>query len=76
VMVYAACSLQDEEGPRRIAALLAREPRLQRLPVMANELPGLAEAVTPTGDVRTLPTMWPERGGIDGFFMARLRRSA
>jgi 16S rRNA (cytosine967-C5)-methyltransferase len=76
VMVYAACSLQDEEGPRRIAALLAREPRLQRLPVMANELPGLAEAVTPTGDVHTLPTMWPERGGIDGFFMARLRRSA
>jgi 16S rRNA (cytosine967-C5)-methyltransferase len=76
VMVYAACSLQDEEGPRRIAALLAREPRLQRLPVKASELPGLAEAVTPTGDARTLPTMWPERGGIDGFFMARLRRSA
>jgi 16S rRNA (cytosine967-C5)-methyltransferase len=76
VMVYAACSLQDEEGPRRIAALLAREPRLQRLPVKASELPGLAEAVTPAGDARTLPTMWPERGGIDGFFMARLRRSA
>jgi len=76
VMVYAACSLQDEEGPRRIAALLAREPRLQRLPVKAGELPGLADAITSTGDVRTLPTMWPERGGIDGFFMARLRRSA
>ena len=36
--------------------------------------PGLAEAITPAGDVRTLPSMWAERGGIDGFYMARLTR--
>jgi 16S rRNA (cytosine967-C5)-methyltransferase len=76
LLVYAACSLQDEEGPIRIDALLAREPRLRRLPVTADELPNLAEALTPAGDVRTLPSMWLERGGIDGFFMARLRRAA
>jgi len=76
LLVYAACSLQEEEGPIRIDALLAREPRLRRLPVTADELPNLAEALTPAGDVRTLPSMWPERGGIDGFFMARLRRAA
>ncbi len=72
-LVYAVCSLQADEGPVRIEGLLAREKRLQRVPVQAAELPGLAEAITPTGDVRTLPSMWAERGGIDGFYIARLR---
>ena len=40
----------------------------------ATALPGLAEAVTPEGDVRTLPSLWAEHGGIDGFFAARLTR--
>jgi len=72
-LVYAVCSLQEDEGPARVEALLAREPRLQRVPVTPPELPGLAEAITPAGDVRTLPSMWAERGGIDGFYIARLR---
>ena len=75
-LVYAVCSLQEDEGPARIEALLAREPRLHRVPVQPAELPGLAEAITPAGDVRTLPSMWPERGGIDGFYIARLRAAA
>ncbi|MBN9085367.1 MAG: RsmB/NOP family class I SAM-dependent RNA methyltransferase [Reyranella sp.] len=72
-LIYAVCSLQEDEGPARVEALLAREPSLQRVPVTSAELPGLAEAVTPAGDVRTLPSMWAERGGIDGFYIARLR---
>jgi 16S rRNA (cytosine967-C5)-methyltransferase len=39
----------------------------QRVPVGAAELPGLEAAITPDGDVRTLPTM-----GVDGFYIARL----
>ncbi|WP_421997729.1 RsmB/NOP family class I SAM-dependent RNA methyltransferase [Reyranella sp.] len=74
VLVYAVCSLQEDEGPARLEALLARDPRLQRLPVQPGELPGVEAAVTPAGDVRTLPSMWAERGGIDGFFIARLSR--
>ena len=66
-LVYAVCSLQEDEGPARIAALLSRRPDLGRLPVQQNELPGLAAAITPEGDVRTLPTM-----GVDGFYIARL----
>ena len=37
-------------------------------------LPGLPEAVTADGTLRTLPSFWPEAGGMDGFFAARLRR--
>ena len=71
-LVYAVCSLQEDEGPARLEALLAREPRLKRVPVQAAELPGLDGALTKNGDVRTLPSMWPERGGLDGFYIARL----
>ena len=74
-LIYAVCSLQEDEGPARVAALLAHDKRLARLPVQPAELPGLADAITPAGDVRTLPSMWPERRGLDGFYIARLRKS-
>ncbi|UYN93571.1 MAG: methyltransferase domain-containing protein [Enhydrobacter sp.] len=74
-LIYAVCSLQEDEGPARLQALLARHPRLVRTPVQPVELPGLADAITPAGDVRTLPSMWAERGGLDGFFIARLRHA-
>lgn len=70
-LVYCTCSLQVEEGPERIAALLARNPDLARDPVTAEELPGLPQALTAEGDVRTLPH---HLGGIDGFYIARLTR--
>jgi len=72
-LVYAVCSLQPEEGPARAAAARARLP-LRPDPVRAEELPGLAEAITPDGHVRTTPALWPERGGMDGFFLARFIR--
>jgi 16S rRNA (cytosine967-C5)-methyltransferase len=71
-LIYAVCSLQEVEGPMRIEHLLERRPQLKRVPVRPEELPGLEEAITPAGDVRTLPSMWAERGGIDGFYVARL----
>jgi len=71
-MVYAVCSLQADEGPARIETLVERNKRLRRNPVQSTELPGLEEAVTEAGDVRTLPSMWADHGGLDGFFIARL----
>lgn len=76
MLIYAVCSLQEDEGPARIAALLGRAPNVKRVPVRPEELPGLAHAITPAGDVRTLPSMWAERGGLDGFYIARLVTTA
>ena len=73
-LVYAVCSLQPEEGPGRIASLLAETPELERLPVAPEELFGLAELVTPDGDLRSLPCHLEELGGLDGFYACRLRR--
>ncbi len=72
-LIYAVCSLEEDEGVARVDALLSREPGVKRVPVEPIELPGLADALTPTGDIRTLPSMWLERGGLDGFYIARLR---
>ncbi len=74
ILLYSVCSLQPEEGPARIEALLASTGEFERLPVMAPETSGLPVLLTPEGDVRTLPCHLADRGGIDGFYMARLRR--
>jgi 16S rRNA (cytosine967-C5)-methyltransferase len=74
LLVYAVCSLQPEEGPERIAALLAEDKTLKRAPVTADEIGGLAELITPKGDLRTLPNHLSELGGMDGFYACRLVR--
>ena len=74
-LVWCVCSLEPEEGPERIAALLERAPGLERVAITAGEIGGLSELVTAAGDVRTLPCHLADRGGLDGFFVARLRRT-
>ncbi|MBV1797356.1 RsmB/NOP family class I SAM-dependent RNA methyltransferase [Siccirubricoccus sp. G192] len=70
-LVFATCSLLPEEGEAHLAA--AAGLGLVPDPVRGEELPGLAEAVTPAGTLRTRPDFWTERGGMDGFFVARFR---
>jgi 16S rRNA (cytosine967-C5)-methyltransferase len=72
-LVYAVCSLQREEGPARVAAAVGRL-KLQHDPFTPAELVTLAEARTADGMFGSHPGLWPEKGGMDGFFAARLRR--
>lgn len=72
-LIYCACSLQPEEGPAQIEALLAGG-NVVRIPVAPAEVGGLADAITAAGDVRTLPCHLADLGGMDGFYIARLRR--
>ncbi|MCA8931191.1 MAG: MFS transporter [Rhodospirillaceae bacterium] len=76
LLVYCTCSLLPEEGERQIARLLKRGAPLVREPVRPDEVPGLAEAITPDGELRTLPSHWPNQGGLDGFHVSRLRRTS
>ncbi len=66
-LIYAVCSLQPEEGKARLAA-----SGLRHDPFLPGELPGLPEAITAEGELRTHPGMWREWGGMDGFFAARI----
>jgi 16S rRNA (cytosine967-C5)-methyltransferase len=78
LLVFCTCSLEPEEGEHQISRFLEDHRDYERLPVTAAEIGGLADAVTPDGDMRTLPChRFPghENGlGLDGFYAARLRR--
>jgi 16S rRNA (cytosine967-C5)-methyltransferase len=41
---------------------------------MPEEVGGIAEIITTDGDIRSLPCHLGIEGGMDGFFVARLRR--
>ena len=43
-------------------------------PIFDAELADMPDARTPDGWLRTHPGLWPERGGMDGFFAARFVR--
>lgn len=77
-LVYCTCSLEPEEGEAQISALLRRNPDVarERIDPIALGLP--VEAATPDGDLRLLPYFMPNddarQRGLDGFFIARLKR--
>lgn len=75
VMVYCTCSLFREEGEERLAAALDRLEGAQLSPITAAEV-GDATLVDAGGCLRTLPSHWPELGGLDGFFAFRLEKAA
>jgi 16S rRNA (cytosine967-C5)-methyltransferase len=73
-LVYCTCSLQSEEGERQIIKAL-KTKKYERIPVTLDEIGGLKDSITADGDVRTLPSHSPGAdGGMDGFFISRLRR--
>jgi 16S rRNA (cytosine967-C5)-methyltransferase len=74
VLVYSVCSLESAEGPQRIAEFLARHDGFRRKPITPTDVGGDAGLITADGDLRTLPCHWAERGGMDGFYAARLLR--
>jgi 16S rRNA (cytosine967-C5)-methyltransferase len=78
VLVYCVCSLEPEEGEAQIAALLARDPRVTRKPIAADEVFDHGEFLTSEGALRTLPQYLPDPdphwAGLDGFYAARLIR--
>lgn len=73
-LVYCVCSMEREEGETQVIAFLRRNPAFRTSPAVPAEVGAPEEALTPEGWLRILPSMWAERGGVDGFFIARLDR--
>lgn len=72
ILIYCTCSLQKEEGEYQIDRVV-QSGRAQRLPIQPNELGGYSDILTGQGDVRIFPSHLPNLGGMDGFFISRLR---
>ncbi len=74
-LVFCTCSLLPEEGERQVAAALARHPGLAA-DAAALLVPGVDPTwATEEGGLRLRPDYWPEAGGIDGFYIALLRKT-
>jgi len=73
-LIYCVCSMQYEEGLGQIEALLKRNRKIRRKPIEETEVFGLIQCLTDKGDVQTLPHHYA--GGMDGFYIARLTKTA
>jgi 16S rRNA (cytosine967-C5)-methyltransferase len=71
-MIYSTCSLLKREGEEQIAEFLANHDQAAIEPIDADALGVPQEWLTPEGYLRTLPSYWPQKGGMDGFFIAKL----
>jgi 16S rRNA (cytosine967-C5)-methyltransferase len=72
-LVYSVCSLEPEEGEQVVKDFLRHNAqfKLDRSSVLPEFVP-----VASAGWVRILPGILEAEGGLDGFFMARLVRTA
>jgi 16S rRNA (cytosine967-C5)-methyltransferase len=75
-LVYCTCSLLPREGETQVKQALERHPGLHVQPTTPETL-GLDPAwQTEEGGLRLRPDYWPDLGGMDGFYMAVLVKSA
>lgn len=72
-LVYSVCSLEPCEGEERLAELVSAHPDIEIDPPRPDELPDFVTP-SPQGWIRIIPGLLEDRGGLDGFFMARLVR--
>lgn len=73
-LLFCTCSLLPDEGEVQIEAALERHTDM-RIDRDALDRPGVEPGwITQEGGLRLRPDYWPERGGMDGFYVALLRK--
>ncbi len=73
-LVYCTCSLLIDEGEEQVRDALARHEGLTAEPE-ALALPGIDPAWrSEEGGLRLRPDFWADQGGMDGFYIAALRK--
>jgi len=75
-LVYCTCSLIPDEGEVQVDEALARHPGLTTDRDALTQ-PGIDPAwITEEGGLRLRPDYWSDMGGMDGFYIAMLRKPA
>jgi len=80
IIVFATCSMQAEEGAPRIENFLKNSPHFSLISdLMFDKLRGslsIDQVHSGSGFIRTLPFFLDSLGGMDGFYIAALRKSS
>ncbi|MEP2532268.1 transcription antitermination factor NusB [Shimia sp.] len=75
-LVFCTCSLLPDEGEVQIDEALERHKGLS-VDKSALDLPGIDPAwITQEGGLRLRPDFWADQGGMDGFYVACLKKDA
>ena len=73
-MVHATCSLQPEEGEDVVSAIVDEAAGQYVIdPINADEAGIFSRSINKDGCLRILPSEYLDIGGVDGFFVARLK---
>jgi 16S rRNA (cytosine967-C5)-methyltransferase len=73
-MVFCTCSLLPDEGEVQVEEALA-ETKYMQIDRAALDIAGVeSDWITEEGGLRLRPDYWPELGGMDGFYIACLRK--
>ncbi|PHR92333.1 MAG: hypothetical protein COA69_08115 [Robiginitomaculum sp.] len=73
-LIYCTCSLETREGEAQITKFMKSRANFRLNVILDEDMPALPEAITTEGYVRVLPHFLQEKGGMDGFFIARFTR--
>ena len=71
-LVYSTCTLNREENEEVVAWLLAQYPQAVEITSLAGLFDGAQDALTPEGALHVFPQIYD----CEGFFVARLRKTA
>jgi 16S rRNA (cytosine967-C5)-methyltransferase len=73
-LVFCTCSLLPDEGEVQVEDALTRHADIT---VEQPAVPGIDPAwITDEGGLRLRPDYWADLGGMDGFYMAVLRKAS
>jgi len=72
-LVYCTCSLLPDEGECQVEDALARHKDIELAPLEQDWIEEAWRA--PEGGLRLRPDFWSEKGGMDGFYIAVLRKN-
>lgn len=73
-LIYCTCSLMPKEGQPRVDTFLQNVSDFRLIPILKAEGLALPEEAFSGGSLRSLPYYLEDKGGMDGFFIARLER--
>ncbi len=73
-LIYSTCSLEKEEGEDQIEKFLKKHKDARIDKILESEMDGIEESISKKGWLRILPHHYKDKGGTDGFFIARLKK--